>query len=357
MRLPHSKSWTANNSTGHTYYLHIRQMPSAKEEVGQAKAILGWGENDLRYINWRRGVKAWARVNGVTGKRMAGKTLWSSLRTHARSETGLPASGRRLLEGGVAGMRRKAETALDNLLQDVLKKARETERRYNALHLAQFAAHSPTTSDAARCTPGSEGQEFRKPVRIFIVDPARGNEVKDARGQYMWDGCPSQCVAMVNVASLAELVGKVRERIPARRTIRAIYGALANPVPPSMVPEATRLQSDEEVEAFFEVTCSKPIRLQFVLHRDPTAKPTVVRDTPPPDHGAYFPMDLFGAPEEHNNDSAEDSDTLPQDSPGTSRRVLLPRTEVNFEERKARIRKRIKTQKNAMKTRPNKNCR
>ena len=268
---------------------------------------------------------------------MAGDARWGAFKTHSRSEVGLPASGKRLLEGGVAGMKKKADTALDKILQDVLKKARDTERKFTQ-HLAQFAAPAPTANAAVRT--GNEDREFRKPVRIFIVDPERGNEVKDARGQYLWDGCPSHSVAIVKVASLVELVDKARPRIPAGRSIRAIYGALANPVPTCTVPDATRLQSDNEVEAFFEVTSSTPIRLQIVLHRNPTAGP-MVRDTPPPDHGAYFPVDLFSTPEERN-DSAEDSDPLPRGSARMSRRAF---PDADFRQQNSRTRKRIKRQK------------
>ncbi|KAF8435591.1 hypothetical protein BGX38DRAFT_1274930 [Terfezia claveryi] len=76
-------------------------MPSAKEEVGRAKAILGWGGNDARYSQWRGGVKA----------------------DMALAETGLPASGKRLLQNGAAAIKKEAEKALDKLLQDVLKKS------------------------------------------------------------------------------------------------------------------------------------------------------------------------------------------------------------------------------------------
>ena len=69
---------------------------------------------------------------------------------------------------------------------------------------------------------------------------------------------------MLKVASLLELVDKVRGKIPNGRAVRAIYGALENPTPPSKTPDSTRLQSDEEVEAFLDVTSSKPVRLQIV---------------------------------------------------------------------------------------------
>ena len=98
--------------------LHTRQistMPSAKEEVGRAKALLGWGDNDPQYINWRNGIRAWAQTNKVAGKRAAGDNLWGQLKTFVESETGMPVLGRRLLQGGDADLRKKAEVAFDNI--------------------------------------------------------------------------------------------------------------------------------------------------------------------------------------------------------------------------------------------------
>ena len=108
--------------------------------------------------------------------------------------------------------------------------------------------------------------------------------------------------------SLLEVVDKVRQKIPAGRTVRAIYGAFENPAPPSIIPDATCLQSDEEVEAFFDLTSSKPIRLQIVLHRDPNQVP-VVPDSPPPDDGPYFTLGFLNVAELYD-EPAEDSDTI-----------------------------------------------
>jgi len=115
-------------------------------------------------------------------------------------------------------------------------------------------------------------------------------------------------VAIMKSPSLLEVVDKVRQKIPACRTVRAIYGALENPAPPSIIPDATRLQSDEKVEAFFDLTSSKPIRLQIVLHRDPNQVP-VVPDSPPPDDGPYFTLGFLNVAELYD-EPAEDSDTI-----------------------------------------------
>ena len=69
----------------------------------------------------------------------------------------------------------------------------------------------------------------------------------------------------------------------------AIFGAIDNPTPPSGIPDSVRLQTDEEVEAFYDISASKPIRLQVILYRDPAANP-VVPDSPPPDDEPYFPQ-------------------------------------------------------------------
>jgi len=98
-------------------------MPSAKEEVGRSKALLGWGENHPRYSQWRGGVKAWARTKAITGKRQAGSVLWGQFKTMALAETGLPASAKRLLEKGAATIKKETEIALDKILQEVLKKS------------------------------------------------------------------------------------------------------------------------------------------------------------------------------------------------------------------------------------------
>ncbi|RPB17861.1 hypothetical protein L211DRAFT_854698 [Terfezia boudieri ATCC MYA-4762] len=140
---------------------------------------------------------------------------------------------------------------------------------------------------------------FRKLVRLFLIDPTRGAEVQDnASGEYRWDEALSNCVAILRSASLLEIVDKIRERIPAGRKVRAIYGALDNPNPPNAIPPTTRLQSDEEVQAFLELSSAKPIWIQVILYRDPDLVP-LVADSPPPDDGPYFAADFLDAVEEY----------------------------------------------------------
>jgi len=220
-------------------------------------------------------MKAWAQTNAVVGKQAAGIALWRQFKTQALATVGLPASGKALIENSAPAIKKSAETALDKVLQDVLKRARDIERNHAMAQVANLAANAPDVqfeADGARRNAGGGGEEtgFRKSVRLFLVDPDHGAMVIDPVTQaYKWDGGPSHCVAIMKSLSLLEVVDKVRQKIPAGRTVRAIYGALENLAPSSVIPDATRLQSDEEVEAFFDLTSSKPIQLQIVLHRDP----------------------------------------------------------------------------------------
>ncbi|KAF8435592.1 hypothetical protein BGX38DRAFT_1274931 [Terfezia claveryi] len=135
----------------------------------------------------------------------------------------------------------------------------------------------------------------------------------------------------MQVSSLLEVVDKVQDKIPAERMVRAIFGALKNPRLPNTIPDAMHLQSDEEVEVFFDFTNAQPIRLQVVLLRDPTAVPFRA-DSAPPDDGAYFPDDFLDAAEQYD-DPGEDSDTLCQNLAGYAKRTM-PRKDEAFEDRK-----------------------
>ena len=109
--------------------------------------------------------------------------------------------------------------------------------------------------------------------------------------------------------SLIEMVDRVRSKILRGRFVRAIFCDKENPTPPSVIPHSVRLQTDEEVVVFYDITASKPIRLQVILCRDPAANP-VVPDSPPPDDELYFPKVFLDAPA-YYIEPAEDSITLP----------------------------------------------
>jgi len=99
------------------------------------------------------------------------------------------------------------------------------------------------------------------------------------------------------------------------------------------------VQFDEEVEAFFDLTSAKPIRLQVVLRRDPEAVP-LKADSPPPDDGDSFPVDFLNAPEVYD-DPGEDSDAFRQNLAGYAKRTM-PNTDERFEDRKMAAQRRLK---------------
>ena len=105
------------------------------------------------------------------------------------------------------------------------------------------------------------------------------------------------------------------------------------------------MQTDEEVEAFYDITASKAIRLQVILCRDPAANP-VVPDSPSPDDKPYFPKDFLDALA-YYIDTAEDSDNLARSLARKAKRTISKRNEA-FENRKLRVRKRIRCQKKVL---------
>jgi len=139
-------------------------------------------------------------------------------------------------------------------------------------------------------------------------------------GQYVWDGGSSNCVAIMRTPSHLEVIDKVRHKVPAGRTVRAIFGAITNPTPPGQIPAATWLQSEKDVEAFFDLASPKPIRLQMVLRRNPEAMP-LKADSPPPDNGDIFPVDFLNAPDVCD-DPGKDSDSFHQNLAGYAKRTI-----------------------------------
>ena len=97
---------------------------------------------------------------------------------------GLPASGKVLIENGAPVIRKSAETALHKVLQDILKKARDTERNHAMAQVANLGANAPDVqfeADGACRNADSSGEEtgFRKSVQLFLVDPDRSAMVID----------------------------------------------------------------------------------------------------------------------------------------------------------------------------------
>jgi len=89
------------------------------------------------------------------------------------------------------------------------------------------------------------------------------------------------------------------------------------------------------VQAFFDITNSKPISLQVVLRRDPGADPQR-EDSAPLDDRAYFLVDLLDAAEQYD-DPAEDSDAFRRNLAEYAKWGML-RKDEEFEDRKMAVR-------------------
>ena len=222
-------------------------------------------------------------------------------------------SGWRLLQGGDADMKKRALVGFNKVLQNVLKNVRDTQRNLKMKEVAQLIAGAP---DVALQADGAEqaenhdqgGQEsFQRSIRLFLVDPGGDKIVRNGAGVLC-------CIAMIKSPLLIEIVDKVRSEIPKGRLVRGFFGAIDNPTPPNVIPDSVRLQTEEEVEAFYDITASKPIWLQVILYRDPAANP-LVPDSPPPDDEPSFPKDFIDAPA-YYIDPTTDSDTRLETRPG-----------------------------------------
>ncbi|KAF8464150.1 hypothetical protein BDZ91DRAFT_730817 [Kalaharituber pfeilii] len=128
--------------------------------------------------------------------------------------------------------------------------------------------------------------------------------------------------------------------LPAGRTVREIHGALVDPDATQLThpKDSIVLSSDAEVEAFFRITESKPIKLLIVMHR----KVEDGADTPP--HAGsgqvHFAKNHFDPPKVYD-DPATDSDSLVRTWAGFKKR-RMPKKDQSFEERIMKIRRKIK---------------
>jgi len=77
-----------------------------------------------------------------------------------------------LLQNGTAAIKKAAETALDKILQDVLKKSRDTDRNLAMAQVANLAAAAPPSSSHLT-------------VRVGMPTPPEGQSVLSA-GRYVF---------------------------------------------------------------------------------------------------------------------------------------------------------------------------
>ena len=221
--------------------------------------------------------------------------------------------------------------ALEALLVDTLKKRSETTKKL-AIKRALKRPRIDESSDeeGQDSTPGNA-------VAIWLVDPCLAAHKRN--GQWIWDNKARRKLGVVTDRSLDGVWQAAKTYIPQGRSIREILGALEDPTAanPSVPADSTSLKTDAEVAAFLKMTHANPIRLLLVLHRN-DARP----NTPLPDAGdTYFPEDHF-TPAMYD-DPWEDSDAIVRNAVGVAAH-RMPSKDHTFEERKFRIRKRIRRQ-------------
>ncbi|KAF8460147.1 hypothetical protein BDZ91DRAFT_766450 [Kalaharituber pfeilii] len=198
-------------------------------------------------------------------------------------------SGLELLNLQANQVRQKeAKNALDVLCQDTCKKI-----RHRQLELAVNAANQQNAREAAAGVDRAADRTLVDYVGASIVDVGNGPSVL----VYIIDPSDNACYTATNAdpgavapqpvrwgkwdltgkyracfiiptKSLEEVYKGVKSKIPAGRSIRAIYGCMVLLRPGVVVnPNADieRLTTDAEFAAFLQDMASKPIALQVVL--------------------------------------------------------------------------------------------
>ena len=302
-------------------------MVTAKNLIQNSKTDLGWDNQDAEYTAWRNNVKDYCVQHNILSKTKAGEDKWQQCLTAIQSLDGFkPAVRARISAGSAFHLK-----ALEALLVDTLKKRSETTKKL-AIKRASKRPRIDESSDeeGQDSTPGNA-------VAIWLVDPCLAAHKRN--GHWIWDDKARRKLGVVLDRSLDRVWQAAKTYIPQGQSIREILGALEDPTAanPSIPADWTSLKTDAEVAAFLKMTYANPIRLLLVLHHN-DARP----DTPLPDAGdKYFPEDHF-TPEMYD-DPCEDSDAIVRNAAGVAAR-RMPTKDHTFEERKYRIRKRIRRQ-------------
>jgi len=126
----------------------------------------------------------------------------------------------------------KARDQFHHLLLDSLKKDRETGVKEGLASAARQRENAANNSD------GNEERPIILPlvlVRVVIVDPNVARDT-NAAGEYVWaTASRKQFVALKNIA-IVEVIKGIKNRIPAGKHVRAIYGAISKPNADSSQP-------------------------------------------------------------------------------------------------------------------------
>ena len=94
--------------------------------------------------------------------------------TYAKQEIEIASLGISLLQNGAAAIQKAAKTALDKILQDVRKKARDTDWGLALVQVTKLVANAPNV-EFTRVNAQSQNENgggFQKLVRLFLIDPS-----------------------------------------------------------------------------------------------------------------------------------------------------------------------------------------
>jgi hypothetical protein len=107
-------------------------MPTSKNEISEAVTTLGWSHNlndkgrrinDPRYKAWHDECGTYARRHDIRKKQGTADATWHAFKVYAYGQSFFPRAAQKKCEGA----KEPWWLALDHLLQDILKKMRESK--------------------------------------------------------------------------------------------------------------------------------------------------------------------------------------------------------------------------------------
>ena len=225
--------------------------------TSRSKSLLGWGDdNKSEYQKWRRHIKAYAIMKRLTGRHGTSDAEWEAFRQYVMDpDNGLPASGGTMLslpQGDKDGD--KARKRFHHLLLDSLKKDWETLTTEGLASAAQKRKRAANDSDEYAAPPRPMNNPG-EPVRVVLVDPDKDTDLQGNTGQFKWATASTKQIVVLKGITVVAVIDSIGSRIPDRRHVRVVYGAVAKPPADGNEPDDTeRITSDEDLKNFLEVT-------------------------------------------------------------------------------------------------------
>lgn len=334
-------------------------MPTPANAINNSIDVLGWShritggggrKNSQKYLNWRSEVETKIRSKGWQWKKDGG-TLYDAFVMECVALPEFPVSGASIIRRNLKTEDTKpAHKALNELMLDCFKKVRESQhKRRRALAREELAGEAETIvrggeSDMGRLATNKRHRvEGGRPIVMYILDPGNTSHHDPITKEWDWNLPGIKKLAVLYEASINELHVKISPHLPDGRKVREIIGALANagPMTGGMPSDVTHIRSDEDLNAFLQLTEAKPIKLLVTLHK----RQADGENTPPPEESNvgtyYFDLRRFDG-REYYMDELEDSEEEVGKRAGGKRG--FPRKDEKFEEGLSEIRRRIRRQ-------------